>query len=179
MDKESSFRNVISNPSRPISTRRQLEIDAMWCFFDAFLTSVKLKNYKEALLESSWIDAMQEEIYEFERLQVLKLVPCPNYLIIINLKWTFKVKQDKFGGVLKIKARLVAKGYRQEEGIDFKESFAPVARIEAIRIFIANVAHKNMTVYQMDAKTAFLNRELREEVYVNQPEGFVDPDHLN
>ncbi|GKG40074.1 retrovirus-related pol polyprotein from transposon TNT 1-94, partial [Tanacetum coccineum] len=80
---------------------------------------------------------------------------------------------DEFGGVLKNKARLVAKGYRQEEGIDFEESFAPVARIEAIRIFIANVAHKNMTVYQMDVKTAFLNGVLREEVYVSQPEGFV------
>nr|GEY98526.1 retrovirus-related Pol polyprotein from transposon TNT 1-94 [Tanacetum cinerariifolium] len=75
------------------------------------------------------------------------------------------------------KARLVAKGYRQEEGIDFEESFAPVARIEAIRIFIANAASRNMPIYQMDVKTAFLNGELKEEVYVSQPEGFVDPDH--
>ncbi|GKG11056.1 retrovirus-related pol polyprotein from transposon TNT 1-94, partial [Tanacetum coccineum] len=73
------------------------------------------------------------------------------------------------------KARLVAKGYRQEDGIDFEESFAPVARIEAIRIFIANAASKNMTIYQMDVKTTFLNGELKEEVYVSQPEGFVDP----
>ncbi|GJZ18425.1 retrovirus-related pol polyprotein from transposon TNT 1-94 [Tanacetum coccineum] len=97
--------------------------------------------------------------------------------MIINLKWIFKVKQDEFGGVLKNKARLVAKGYRQEERIDFKESFAPVARIEAIRIFLANVANKNMTIYQMDVKTAFLNGELREEVYVSQPKGFVDQDN--
>nr|GFD40245.1 copia protein [Tanacetum cinerariifolium] len=75
-------------------------------------------------------------------------------------------------------ARLVAKGYRQEEGIDFEESFAPVSRIEAICIFIANAASKNMTIYQMDVKMAFLNGELKEEVYVSQPEGFVDPDHL-
>nr|GFC49323.1 retrovirus-related Pol polyprotein from transposon TNT 1-94 [Tanacetum cinerariifolium] len=74
---------------------------------------------------------------------------------------------------------LVAKGYRQEEGIDFEESFAPVARLEAIRIFIANVASKNMTVYQMNVKTAFLNDELKEEVYVSQPEGFADPDRPN
>nr|GEW88839.1 copia protein [Tanacetum cinerariifolium] len=86
------------------------------------------------------------------------------------------VKLDEYGDVLKNKARLVAKGYRQEEGIDFEESFAPVARIEAIRIFIANAASKNMTVYQMDVKTAFLNGELK-EVYLSQPEGFVDPDH--
>ncbi|GKE41162.1 retrovirus-related pol polyprotein from transposon TNT 1-94, partial [Tanacetum coccineum] len=75
-------------------------------------------------------------------------------------------------------AQLVAKGYRQEKGIDFEESFAPVARIEAIRIFIANAASKNMIIYQMDVKTAFLNGELKEEVYVSQPEGFIYPDHL-
>nr|GFB72541.1 retrovirus-related Pol polyprotein from transposon TNT 1-94 [Tanacetum cinerariifolium] len=87
------------------------------------------------------------------------------------------VKLDEYGDVLKNKARLVAKGYRQEEGIDFEESFAPVARIEAIRIFIANAASRNMIVYQMDVKTAFLNGDLKEEVYVSQPEGFFDPDH--
>ncbi|GKE92730.1 retrovirus-related pol polyprotein from transposon TNT 1-94 [Tanacetum coccineum] len=90
---------------------------------------------------------------------------------------TLHLKLDEYGDVLKNKARLVAKGYRQEEGINFEESFAPVARIEAIRIFIANVASKNMTIYQMDVKTAFLNGELKEEVYVSQPKGFVDPDY--
>ncbi|GKC05513.1 retrovirus-related pol polyprotein from transposon TNT 1-94 [Tanacetum coccineum] len=87
------------------------------------------------------------------------------------------VKTDEFGRVLTNKARLVAQGFRQEEGIDFEESFAPVARIEAIRIFVANVAHKNMTIYQMDVKTTFLNGELKEEVYVSQPEGLVDQDN--
>ncbi|GJW44803.1 retrovirus-related pol polyprotein from transposon TNT 1-94 [Tanacetum coccineum] len=84
---------------------------------------------------------------------------------------------DKFGGVLKNKARLVAQGFRQEEGINFEESFAPIARIEAIRIFVANVARKNMTIYQMDVKMAFLNGELKEEVYISQLEGFVDQDN--
>nr|GEU38497.1 hypothetical protein [Tanacetum cinerariifolium] len=93
-------------------------------------------------------------------------------------KWIYKVKLDEYGDVLKNKARLVAKGYRQDEGIDFEESFALVARIEAICIFIANTASKNMTIYQMDVKTAFPNGELKEEVYVSQPVGFVDPDHL-
>nr|GFA33188.1 retrovirus-related Pol polyprotein from transposon TNT 1-94 [Tanacetum cinerariifolium] len=97
--------------------------------------------------------------------------------MIIALKWIYKVKLDEYGDVLKNKARLVAKGYRQEEGIDFEESFAPVAHIEAIRIFIANAASKNMTIYQMDVKTAFLNGELKEEVYVSQLECFVDLDH--
>ncbi|GJW35344.1 retrovirus-related pol polyprotein from transposon TNT 1-94 [Tanacetum coccineum] len=97
--------------------------------------------------------------------------------MLIKLKWIYKVKTDEFGGVLKNKARLVAQGFRQEEGINFEESFAPVARIEAIRIFVANAANKNMTIFQMDVKTAFLNGELKEEVYVSQPEGFVDQDN--
>ncbi|GJV74306.1 retrovirus-related pol polyprotein from transposon TNT 1-94 [Tanacetum coccineum] len=108
-----------------------------------------------------------------------ELVPLPDCIMLINLKWIFKVKLDEFRGVLKNKARLVAKGYRQEEGIDFEEYFAPVTRIEAIRTYITNAAHKNMTVYQMDVKTAFLNGLLKEEVYVSQPEGFVDQDHPN
>nr|GEW11575.1 hypothetical protein [Tanacetum cinerariifolium] len=103
--------------------------------------------------------------------------PLDNVIGNPSQSWIYKVKLDEYGDVLKNKARLVAKGYRQEEGIDFEESFAPYACIEAIRIFIANVASKNMTIYQMDVKTAFLNGELKEEVYVSQPEGFVDPDH--
>ncbi|GJT49265.1 retrovirus-related pol polyprotein from transposon TNT 1-94 [Tanacetum coccineum] len=102
--------------------------------------------------------------------------------MLIKLKWSYKVKTDEFGGVLKNKARLVAQGFRQEEGIDFEESFAPVARIDAIRIFVANAANKNMMIFQMDVKMAFLNGELKEEVYVSQPEGFVDqynPTHVH
>ncbi|GJX21327.1 retrovirus-related pol polyprotein from transposon TNT 1-94, partial [Tanacetum coccineum] len=99
--------------------------------------------------------------------------------MIIKLKWIFKVKQDEFGGVLKNKARIVAKGYHQEEGIGFEESFAPVAHIEAIRIFITNFTNKNMTIYQMDVKTTFLNDELHEVFYVSQLEGFIDQDNPN
>ncbi|GJU72115.1 retrovirus-related pol polyprotein from transposon TNT 1-94 [Tanacetum coccineum] len=154
--KDHPISNVIDNPSRFVSTRKKLQTDTMWCFFDAFLTSVERKNFKQAMTKPSWIDAMQEEIHEFERLQV---------------------KTDEFGGVLKKKARLVSQGFRQEERIDFEESFAPVARIEDICIFIANAAHKNMMIFQMDVKTAFLNGELKEEVYVSQPEGFVDQDN--
>nr|GEX73164.1 retrovirus-related Pol polyprotein from transposon TNT 1-94 [Tanacetum cinerariifolium] len=108
---------------------------------------------------------MQDEIHEFDRLQVWELVPQPDCVLIIALKWIYKVKLDEYGDVLKNKARLVAKGYRQKEGIDFEESFALVARIKAIRIFITNATSRNMTVYQMDVKTAFLNGELKEEVY--------------
>ncbi|GJV24763.1 retrovirus-related pol polyprotein from transposon TNT 1-94 [Tanacetum coccineum] len=138
---------------------------------------VEPKNVKTAMDEACWFKVMQEEIYEFDRLQVWELVPKPDCVMIIALKWIYKVNLDEYGDVLKNKARLVANGYRQEEGIDFEESFAPVARIEAIRIFIANAASKNMIIYQMDVKTAFLNGELKEEVYVSQPEGFIDPDH--
>ncbi|GKD45908.1 retrovirus-related pol polyprotein from transposon TNT 1-94 [Tanacetum coccineum] len=134
-------------------------------------------NFKQAMTEPSWIDEMQEEIHKFQRLEVWELVSCPDKVFLIKLKWIYKVKMDEFGRVLKNKARLVAQGFRQEEGIDFEESFAPVARIEAIRIFVANTAHKNMTIYQMDIKMAFLNGELKEEVYVSQPEGFVDQDN--
>ncbi|GJY12368.1 retrovirus-related pol polyprotein from transposon TNT 1-94 [Tanacetum coccineum] len=162
--KDHPIANVIGDPSRSVSTRKQLETDAMWCYFDAFLTSVEPKNFKQAMTEPSWIDAMQEEIHEFERLKVWELVSCPDNVFLIKLKWIYKVKTDESGGVLKNKARLVAQGFRQEEGIDFEESFAPVTRIEAICIFVANVAHKNMTIYQMDVKTAFLNGELKEEM---------------
>ncbi|GJV61477.1 retrovirus-related pol polyprotein from transposon TNT 1-94 [Tanacetum coccineum] len=131
--------NIIGNPSRPVSTRKQLATDALWCFYNSVLSKVEPKNFKSAVTKDCWFQAMQDEIHEFDRLDV---------------------KLDEYGDVLKNKARLVAKGYRQEEGLDFEESFAPVARLEAIRIFLANAASKNMTVYQMDVKTtmtAFLN----------------------
>ncbi|GKE10066.1 retrovirus-related pol polyprotein from transposon TNT 1-94 [Tanacetum coccineum] len=168
--------NIIGNPSRPVSTRKQLATDALWCFYNSVLSKVEPKNFTSAVTEDCWFQAMQEEIHEFDRLDVWELVPPPDSAMIIALKWIYKVKLDEYGDVLKNKARLVAKGFRQEEGLDFEESFAPVARLEAIRIFIANAASKNMTVYQMDVKTAFLNGELKEEVYVHQPEGFVDPE---
>nr|GEV94016.1 hypothetical protein [Tanacetum cinerariifolium] len=109
----------------------------------------------------------------------MEVVPRPDKVMVITLKWVYKLKLDDIGGVLKNKACLVARGYHQEERIDFEESFAPVSRLEAIRIFLTYAAHKNMAVYQMDVKTAFLNGNLREEVYVSQPEGFVDQDNPN
>nr|GEY18977.1 retrovirus-related Pol polyprotein from transposon TNT 1-94 [Tanacetum cinerariifolium] len=99
--------------------------------------------------------------------------------MVITLKCIYKVKLDELGGILKNKDRLVARGYRQEEGIDFEDSFALVSRLEAISIFLTYTAHKNMVVYQMNVKTAFLNGNLREEVYVSQPYGFVDSDNPN
>ncbi|GJV55132.1 retrovirus-related pol polyprotein from transposon TNT 1-94 [Tanacetum coccineum] len=180
-----SFVNVVapkpsseaSSSGDAISTRKQLATDALWCLYNSVLSKVKPKNFKSAIIKDCWFQAMQDEIYEFDQLQVWELVPRPDYVMIIALKWIYKVKLDEYGDVLKNKARLVAKGYRHEEGIDFEESFAPVARIKAIRIFIANAASKNITIYQIDVKTTFLNNELKKEVYVCQPEDFIDPDH--
>ncbi|GJZ94996.1 putative ribonuclease H-like domain-containing protein [Tanacetum coccineum] len=134
--KDHPLENIIGALDRPVSTRLQLHEQALFCYYDAFLTSVEPKNYKEALTQACWIEAMQEELHEFERLEVWELVPPPDKAFVISLKWIYKVKLDELGGILKNKARLVARGYRQEEGIDFEESFAPVARLEAIRIFL-------------------------------------------
>ncbi|GJS86994.1 retrovirus-related pol polyprotein from transposon TNT 1-94 [Tanacetum coccineum] len=136
-------------------------------------------NYKDALTQACWIEAIQEELNEFKHLEVWELVPHPDKVTVITLKWIYKVKLDELRGILKNKARLVARGYHQEEGIYFEESFAHVARLEAIRIFLAFAAHMNMVVYQMDVKTTFLIGILHEEVYVSQPDGFVDQDNPN
>nr|GFC47387.1 retrovirus-related Pol polyprotein from transposon TNT 1-94 [Tanacetum cinerariifolium] len=120
--------------------------NSKWTHRSTFKT-LEPKTYKEALTQACWIEAMQEELHEFERLKVWELVPRPDKVMVITLKWIYKVKRDELGGILKNKARLVARGYRQEEGIDFEESFSPVARLEAIRIFLAFAAQKNMVVY--------------------------------
>nr|GEY24348.1 hypothetical protein [Tanacetum cinerariifolium] len=157
--------NVTLNNPIPHVQKRQLQTNTRWCFFNEFLSHVQPKNYKQALEHSCWIEAMQEEIHEFKHLDVWVLVPCPANIFIIPLKWIFKIKLGEYGDVLKNKARLVAKGYCQEIRIDFEESFAPVARLKAIRIFIANAASHNMIIFQMDVKTAFLNGDLDEVVY--------------
>nr|GFB35632.1 hypothetical protein [Tanacetum cinerariifolium] len=106
--------NIIGQLSRPVSTRLQLHEQALFCYYDAFLTSVEPKTYKEALTQSCWIEAMQEELNEFERLEVWELIPRPDQVMVITLKWIYKVKLDELGGILTNKARLVARGYRQE-----------------------------------------------------------------
>ncbi|GJR13731.1 retrovirus-related pol polyprotein from transposon TNT 1-94 [Tanacetum coccineum] len=147
------------------------------CMFALTVSIVEPKNIKEAMADSAWIEAMQEALHQFDRLQVWELVDKPFGKNIIKLKWLWKNKKDEDQTVIHNKARHVAKGYAQEEGIDFEESFAPFARLEAVRIFVAYAAHKSFPIYQMDVKTTFLNGPLKEEVYVAQPDGFVDPDH--
>ncbi|GJY37343.1 retrovirus-related pol polyprotein from transposon TNT 1-94 [Tanacetum coccineum] len=145
------------------------------CMFALTVSQTELKNIKEAMADSAWIEAMQEELHQFDRLDVWKLVDIPICKNVINMKRIWKNKHDEENTVIRNKARLVAKGYAQKEGIDFEESFAPVARLEAVRLFVVYAAHKSFPVYQMDVKTAFLYGPLKEEVYVNQPDGFDDP----
>ncbi|GJS81923.1 retrovirus-related pol polyprotein from transposon TNT 1-94 [Tanacetum coccineum] len=127
--KDHPLENIIGELTRPVSTRIQLHEQALFYYYDAFLTVVEPKTYKDALTQSCWIEAMQEELNEFECLEVWELVPLPDKVMVITLKWIYKVKLDELGGILKNKARLVARGYHQEEGIDFEESFALVARL--------------------------------------------------
>ncbi|GJW43946.1 putative ribonuclease H-like domain-containing protein [Tanacetum coccineum] len=119
---------------------------------------------------------MQEELLQFKLQEVWTLVDLPNGKRVIGTKWVFRNKKDERGIVIKNKARLVAQGYTQEEGIDYGEVFAPVARIEAIRIFLAYASFKDIVVYQMDVKSAFLYGKIEEDVYVCQPPGFEDSD---
>ncbi|GJU51453.1 retrovirus-related pol polyprotein from transposon TNT 1-94 [Tanacetum coccineum] len=124
---------------------------------------------------------MQDELHQFERLDVWELVLRLDGKNIIAVKWIWKNKSDADNIVIRNKSCLVAKGYKQEEGIDLEESFTLVAHLEAVRIFVAFATHKNITIFQMDVKTAFLNGLLKEEFYVSQPDGFVDPgfpDHV-
>ncbi|GJX00210.1 retrovirus-related pol polyprotein from transposon TNT 1-94 [Tanacetum coccineum] len=115
--------NIIGELARLVSTRLQLHEQALFCYYDAFLTAVEPKTYKDILTQTCWIEAMQEDLNEFERLGVWELVPRPNKVMVVTLKWIYKVKLDELGGILKNKARLVARGYHQEEGIDFEEVF--------------------------------------------------------
>ncbi|GKB07215.1 retrovirus-related pol polyprotein from transposon TNT 1-94 [Tanacetum coccineum] len=126
--------NIIGELDRPVSTRLQLHEQVLFCYYDVFLTSIKPKTCKDALTQACWIEEMQEELNEFERLEVWKLVPRPKKVMVITLKWIYKVILDELGGILKNRVRLVTRGYRQEEGINFEESFAPMARLDAIRI---------------------------------------------
>ncbi|GJS08846.1 putative ribonuclease H-like domain-containing protein [Tanacetum coccineum] len=134
------------------------------------------KKVIHALKDPSWIEAMQEELLQFKLQEVWTLVDLPNGKRAIGTKWVFRNKKDERGIVIRNKVRLVAQGYTQEEGIDYDEVFAPVARIEAIRLFLAYASFKDFVVYQMDVKSAFLYGKIEEEVYVCQPPGFEDPD---
>ncbi|GJX90901.1 retrovirus-related pol polyprotein from transposon TNT 1-94 [Tanacetum coccineum] len=175
--KDHPLEQEIREPSRPVLTRNQLRSDGDMCMYTLMISTMEPKNVKEAMTDPAWIESMQDELLQFKRLDVWVLVSTPDNIKPLTLKWLFKNKHDEENTVIQKKTRLVMRGYRQEEGIDFEESFALVSRMEAIRIFLAYVAHKSFTVFQMDVKTAFLHGTLKEDVYVCQPEGFIDTDH--
>ncbi|GJT64046.1 putative ribonuclease H-like domain-containing protein [Tanacetum coccineum] len=139
----------------------------------------ELRKVIQALKDLSWIEVMQDELLLFKLQKVWTLVDLPNGKRAIGTKWVYTNKKDERGIMIKNKARLVAQGYTQEEGIDYDKVFAPVARIEAIRLFLAYASFKDFVVYQMDVKSAFLYGKIEEEVYVCQPSGFEDPDFPN
>jgi hypothetical protein len=138
----------------------------------AFISMLEPKNFNEAGKDDHWVKAMNDELDQIEKNNTLEMVHRPEGKNIIGSKWIFKNKLNEQGQVVRNKPRLVCKGYAQIEGLDFDETFAPVARLEAIRIFLAYACHKRFKVYQMDVKLAFLNGDLNEEVYMEQLEGF-------
>ncbi|GJW57648.1 retrovirus-related pol polyprotein from transposon TNT 1-94 [Tanacetum coccineum] len=140
-----SIEQVIGDPSKPLPTRSRLQTDAELCMYALIVSIIEPKNIKEAMLDHSWIESLQDELNQFKQLDVWELVPLPN-------------------------GKYVIKGYSQQEGIDFEESFAPVARLEVVRMFVVYVSHKNFTIYQMDVKTAFLNGTLKKEVFARPTE---------
>ena len=170
---------VIESPSRGVRTRsRNL---ASFCENYSFVSSVEPTCVEEALEDSDWIAAMQEELNNFTRNEVWVLEEPPQDKNIIGTKWVFYNKQDENGLVVRNKARLVAKGFAQLEGLDFGETFASVARLEAIHILLAYSLHHKIKLYQIDVKSIFLNGYINELVYVEQPPGFEDsrkPNHV-
>nr|GFB17175.1 retrovirus-related Pol polyprotein from transposon TNT 1-94 [Tanacetum cinerariifolium] len=175
--KDHPLEQVIRNPSQSIRIRRQLEIDGEMYMFSLTVSRTKQKNIKEAMAGSAWIESMQEELHQFDQLDIWELFNKPLCKNVINIKWLWKNKCDEKNTVIHNKSRLVAKGYAQKEGINFEESFTPVARLEVVWLFIAYAIHKSFIVYQIDVKTTFLYDPVKEEVYVNQPDGFVDLYH--
>ncbi|GJV25183.1 putative ribonuclease H-like domain-containing protein [Tanacetum coccineum] len=166
---ESAFVSYVHDQQRNNHT------DYLHCLFACFLSQLEPSSVAQALNDPAWVEAMQEEMQQFINQKVWQLVPLPDGKIAIGTKWILKNKRDARGIVVRNKARLVAQGHRQEEGIDYDEVFAPVARIEAIRLFLAFASYMGFMVYQMDVKSAFLYGEIEEEVYVTQPKGFEDP----
>jgi hypothetical protein len=168
---------ILGGISKGVTTRSCL---ANFCEHYSFVSSIEPFRVEEALQDPDWVLSMQEELNNFKRNEVWSLVSCPKQNVV-GTKWVFRNKQDEHGVVTRNKAWFVAKGYAQVTGLDFEETFAPVARLESIRILLAYAAHHSFKLFQMDVKSAFLNGPIKEELYVEQPPGFEDgryPDHI-
>jgi len=166
---------IIGDPDQGITTRRSIEVVSSSCF----VSKIEPKSVKEALTDEFWIEAMQEELNQFKRSELWDLVPRPEGMNVIGTKWIYNNKSNEHGTVTRNKARLVTQGYTQVEGLDFDETFAPVARLKSIRLLLGVSCILKFKLFQMDVKSAFLNEYLNEEVYVEQPKGFVDPSFPN
>jgi hypothetical protein len=176
--RDHSLDQIIGGIQSGVQTRSRL---ASFYEHYSFVSLEEPNKLEDALKDSNWVNAMDEELHNFARNQVWKLVERPKNYNVIGTKWVFRNKQDQYGMVVMNKARLVAQGYTQVEGLDFGETYAPIARLEAIRILLAYACAHNIKLYQMDVKSAFLNGYINEEVYVEQPPGFEDdnkPDHV-
>ncbi|WVZ80759.1 hypothetical protein U9M48_028212 [Paspalum notatum var. saurae] len=168
---------IIGSPTRGVTTRSRNTAAFVQAY--SFVSSIEPSTIDQTLSDSDWVNAMHEELNNFTRNEVWTLEARPKGARVIGTKWVFRNKQDDGGNIVRNKARLVAKGYSQVEGIDFGETFAPVARLEAIRFLLAYASHHDMKLYQMDVKSVFLNGYINELVYVEQPPGFEDPNHPN
>jgi hypothetical protein len=166
---------ILGDIHKGITTRSRV---AHFCEHYSFVSSIEPYRIEDALRDLVWVLAMQEELNNFTRNEVRHLVPRPNQNVV-GTKWVFRNKQDEHGVVTRNKARLVAKGYSQVEGLDFGETYAPVARLESIRILLAYATYHGFKLYQMDMKSAFLNGPIKEEVYVEQPPCFEDSEYPN
>ncbi|GKC87838.1 retrovirus-related pol polyprotein from transposon TNT 1-94 [Tanacetum coccineum] len=175
--KSHPLENVIGNLNQRTLRSQAQDKSNFFCF----LSTIEPKNINEALKDESWVIAMQEELNQFISNDVWELVPNPKNMTIIVTKWVYRNKLDKNGVVSRNKARLVAQGYNQQEGIDYDETYAPVARLESIRILFPYACALDFRLFQMDVKSAFLNGFINKEVYVAQPPGFIDfakPNHV-
>ncbi|WVZ63686.1 hypothetical protein U9M48_013299, partial [Paspalum notatum var. saurae] len=164
---------IIGSPTRGVTTRSHNTAAFVQAY--SFVSSIEPTTIDQALSDPDWVNAMHEELNNFTRNEVWTLEAKPKGAIVIGTKWVFRNKQDDEGNIVRNKARLVAKEYSQIEGIDFGETFAPVARLEAIRFLLAYATHHDMKLYQMDVKSAFLTGYINELVYVEQPPDFEDP----
>jgi hypothetical protein len=167
--------SILGDIHKGVTTRSRA---AHFCEHYSFVSSIEPYRVEDALKDLDWVLAMQEELNNFTRNEVWHLVPRPNQNVV-GTKWVFRNKQDEHGVVTRNKARLVAEGYSQVEGLDFGETYAPVARLESIHILLAYATYHGFKLYQMDVKSAFLNGPIKEEVYVEQPPGFEDSEYPN
>jgi hypothetical protein len=175
--KDHPIDQILGDPSQGVNTRSSLR---NVCNNMAFVSEIEPKNIEEAETDECWLMAMEEELNQFERNNVWTLVPRPTHQSIIGMKWVFWNKKDENGIIIRNKARLAAQAFSQEEGIDYEETFAPIARLEAIRMLLAFACYKEFKLFQMDVKSAILNG-LISEVYVEQSPSFESlefPNHV-